>query len=445
VLLPIFPEHFWGPIVDANDSFEGMYSTSGLGAPNAGAFDSSEFEPGAFWRNEAVDNYYDAGAQFTVYDNGAVEYTRPSGVTEVYGGEPGASDVVASYTEGPFATDVTFSLYSDQNAAVLALTDGAVDFLLNPLGLQRGLQQLVLAEPSLNVIVNEQNGYRYLAFNTRKAPMNDKAFRQAVSCRIDKEFMANTVLGGSAIASNSQVPPGNSFWANPDVEGTCDGQTEEERFETAKQLLVDAGYTWTTEPMWDPANLDVIPEGAGLASPDGTPVPPMELLSPGPGYDPLRATYSLFIEQWSRQMGIPVTANPTGFTVIVDKVFATGDAAADWDMYILGWGLTPFPDHMFTFFTTANDSATGGFNTPGYSNPEFDALADEFARAKTLEEARDLIFAADAILAEDVPYVVLFTTPIIEAYRNTIEFPFTSVLDGVQAFGGLQASTIATG
>jgi peptide/nickel transport system substrate-binding protein len=438
----VYPEHFWGPIVDANDSFEGMYSESGLGAPSATGFESSEWEPGAFWRNVAVEDYYDKGARFVVYDNGAVEYTSPDGVTEAWGGDP-AGEVVADYVEGPYATDVTFSLYSDQNAAVLALTDGAVDFLLNPLGLQRGLQQLVLSEPSLNVIINEQNGYRYLAFNTRKAPMNDVAFRQAISCRIDKAFMANTVLGGSAIPSTSQVPPGNSFWANPDLAATCDGLSEQERFETAKQLLVDAGYTWTTEPMWDEANLDVIPEGAGLASPDGTPVPAMELLAPGPGYDPLRATYSLFIEQWSRQMGIPVTANPTGFTVIVDKVFAAGDAALDWDMYILGWGLTPFPDHIFTFFTTANDSATGGFNVPGYSNPEFDALADEFARAKTLEEARDLIFQADAILAEDLPYVVLFTTPIIEAYRNTIEFPFTSVLDGIQNFGGLAGSTTA--
>jgi ABC-type transport system substrate-binding protein len=372
-----------------------------------------------------------------------VEYTNAAGETEVYGGDP-SGEVVSDYIEGPYATDVTYSLYSDQNAAVLALTDGEVDFMLNPLGLQRGLQQLVLSEPDLNVIVNEQNGYRYLAFNTRKFPMNDVAFRQAISCRIDKEFMANTVLGGAAIAANSQVPPGNSFWANPDLAGTCDGQTEEERFETAKQLLVDAGYTWTTEPVWDPDNLDVLPQGAGLAGPDGTAVPAMELLAPGPGYDPLRATYSLFIEQWATDLGIPVTANPTGFSVIVDEVFATDEAASEWDMYILGWGLTPFPDHTFTFFDSRQDSAGGGFNTPGYVNPEFDALADEFARAKTLEEARDLIFQADAILAEDVPYVVLFTTPIIEAYRNTIEFPFTSVLDGVQNFGGLTSSTRST-
>ena len=196
--------------------------------------------------------------------------------------------------------------------------------------------------------------------------------------------------------------------------------------------------------MWNEDNRDVLPKGEGLRGPDGTPVQPLTVLAPGPGYDPLRATYSLFIEEWAVDLGIPLTAEPTGFSVIVDEVFATGDAALEWDMYILGWGLTPFPDHVFTFFTTANDSANGGFNTPGYSNPEFDALADEFAAAKTLEEARDLIFQADAILAEDLPYVVLFTTPIIEAYRNSIEFPFTTTLDGVQNFGGLTGSTTTT-
>ncbi len=440
---PVFPEHFWGPIVDENDTFEGMYSASGLGGPSAEGFESAEREPGAFWRNEAVANYYNKGAQYSVYDNGAVEYTDPAGVTEVYGGEP-SGETVASYTEGPFASEVVFSLYSDQNSAVLALTDGEVDFLLNSLGLQRGLQTLVLSEPNLNVIVNEQNGFRYLSFNTRKFPMNEVSFRQAIACRIDKGFMADTVLGGAAIASNSLVPPGNSFWANPDLTGTCAGQSEQERFESAKAFLVDAGWTWDVEPVWNEDNLDVLPQGEGLRGPDGTAVQPLELLAPGPGYDPLRATYSLFIEEWATDLGIPVTANPTGFSVIVDQVFATGEGALEWDMYILGWGLGIFPDHVFDFFVSDQDSADGGFNTPGYNNPEFDALADEFNSAKTLEEARDLIFQGDAIINEELPYVVLFTTPLIEAYRNSIEFPFTTTLDGVQAFQGLAGAVTAS-
>ncbi|HEY5684726.1 MAG TPA: ABC transporter substrate-binding protein [Acidimicrobiia bacterium] len=440
----IFPEHFWGPIVDANDSFEGLYAESGLGYPNAGAFNSAEREPGAFWRNESIGSaYYDAGAEYVVYDNGTVQYTRPDGVIEQYGGQA-SGDPVADYVEGPYADEVVFSLYSDQNAAVLALTDGEVDFLMNPLGLQRGLQQLVLSEPSLNVIVNEQNGYRYLSYNMRKFPMNEKSFREAIACRIDKEFMANTVLGGAAIAANSQVPPGNSFWYNPDVSAPCTGLSEQERFEAAVQILRDGGWTWSVDPVWSEDNRDVLPKGEGLAL-NGQAIQPLTLLAPGPGYDPLRATYSLFIEEWAVDLGIPLQAEPTGFSVIVDEVFAADEGALEWDMYILGWGLTPFPDHVFSFFETAQDSAGGGFNTPGYSNPEFDALATQFNTAKTLEEARDIIFAADAILAEDLPYVVLFTTPIIEAYRNTIEFPFTTTLDGIQNWGGLQSATRAAG
>ena len=440
----IFPEHFWGPIVDANDSFEGLYAESGLGYPNAGAFNSAEREPGAFWRNESIGSaYYDAGAEYVVYDNGTVQYTRPDGVIEQYGGQA-SGDPVADYVEGPYADEVVFSLYSDQNAAVLALTDGEVDFLMNPLGLQRGLQQLVLSEPSLNVIVNEQNGYRYLSYNMRKFPMNEKSFREAIACRIDKEFMANTVLGGAAIAANSQVPPGNSFWYNPDVSAPCTGLSEQERFEAAVQILRDGGWTWSVDPVWSEDNRDVLPKGEGLAL-NGQAIQPLTLLAPGPGYDPLRATYSLFIEEWAVDLGIPLQAEPTGFSVIVDEVFAADEGALEWDMYILGWGLTPFPDHVFSFFETAQDSAGGGFNTPGYSNPEFDALATQFNTAKTLEEARDIIFAADAILAEDLPYVVLFTTPIIEAYRNTIEFPFTTTLDGVQNWSGLQSATRAAG
>ncbi len=439
----VFPEHVWGPIVDANDTFEGMYSTSGLGTANATGFVSAEREPGAFWRNERIENFWDAGSQYKVYDNGAVEIIRPDGTPFVFGGEA-TGTVVADYTEGPYAVETVYSLYSDQNSAVLALTDGEVDFLLNPLGLQRGLQNLVLSEPDLNVIVNEQNGFRYLAFNTRKFPMSEKSFRQALACRIDKDFMANTVLGGAAIAANSLVPPGNSFWANPDLTGICDGQDEVQRFETAKQILLDAGWTWDTEPLWNEDNRDVLPKGEGLRGPDGSAVQAIELLAPGPGYDPLRATYSLFIEEWAADLGIPLTAEPTGFSVIVDAVFAVDEGALDWDMYILGWGLTPFPDHVFDFFTTDADSADGGFNTPGYSNPDFDALAAEFKAAKTLEEARDLIFQGDAIINEDLPYVVLFTTPIIEAYRNTIEFPFTSVLDGLQNFGGLAGAVTSS-
>ena len=343
--------------------------------------------------------------------------------------------MLADYIEGPYISEMLYSVYTDQNTAVLALTEGEVDFMLNPLGLQSGLRNKVLAEPDLDVAVNEENGFRYLAFNTRKFPMSELSFRRALACRIDKEFMADTVLGGSAFPVDSLVPPGQVYWHNPDIDAPCAGQSDQERLESAVATLKEAGWTWQTEPVWDVDNRDVIPKGEGLLSPDGETVPPLTLLSPGPGYDPMRATYSLFIEEWATDLGIPISAEPTGFSVITDKVF-TGDVTS-WDMYILGWGTTPFPDHVFDFFVSSADSAEGGFNTPGYSNPDFDALAERFKAVKTMEEARELINQGDEIIARDLPYVTLFTTPMVEAYSDRLDFPFTTVLDGLQAFGGM--------
>ena len=84
----------------------------------------------------------------------------------------------------------------------------------------------------------------------------------------------------------------------------------------------------------------------------------MLLYAPGAGYDPLRSTMSLFIADWMQQLGFDVTARPTGFSVIVDKVF-TPENCEDWYFYMLGWGLSAFPDHPEAFFASYNDTFVG--------------------------------------------------------------------------------------
>ena len=423
----VFSEAFWGPHVAAASDAGELYAVSGEGAPSGGSMTFDQREPGAFARNVANPNANDQGAQNTSYSTGGVAFSGD--VSWEVGDTTG--EVLAQWTDGPYAGDAIYSVYDTQDAAVLALRDGEVDFLLNPLGLQRGLQSTVLEAGDLDVIANSSNGFRYLAFNTRRFPGSDVAFRQAIACMIDKEFMATNVLQGVAIPLNSMVPPGNAFWANPELDAWCAGQSQEERVNSAIQILKDAGWTWTTEPQWNADNRDVIPKGEGLQGPDGTPVGQLELLAPGPGYDPLRATYSLFIADWATDLGIPLRAEPTGFSVIVDKVFGP----VDWDMYILGWGLTIFPDYVADFFDSRADSATsGGFNVPGYSNPAFDEMADALKAETDINRAADIVREMDAVLAADVPYVILFTTPVLETYRNTLDFPSTVTLDGLQNF-----------
>jgi len=180
---------------------------------------------------------------------------------------------------------------------------------------------------------------------------------------------------------------------------------------------------------------------------NGAPVEELEIIAPGPGYDPLRSTYSIWIETWLNYLGFDAEANPTDFNALVAAAYPCppeldAECTPDFDMYILGWSLgnPAFPTYHESFFHSKNDHAVNrGDNAPGYSNPEFDALIDSYSQAQSEEEAYDLMWQAEAILAEDKPYILLFDTGILEFYRHTnVQFPFTETLSGLQFLSGSQ-------
>lgn len=228
--------------------------------------------------------------------------------------------------------------------------------------------------------------------------------------------------------------------------------SEADRFLTAVQILKDAGYTWESEPAIDPENPDpVTTSGEGLTMPNGNAVPALEILSPGPGYDPFRATFAIWVETWMKDLGIPVTANPTDFNAIVAATFPpqTSETATAWDMYILGWGggdpSLPGTSTVAFFHSREDAVDGGGFNTPGYKSEEFDAVADAFEAATDIDTAAELTKEMDAILARDLPYVVLFRTPIIEAFNATTQFPTNSVMGGHSGFPNAWPNAVQVG
>ena len=133
-------------------------------------------------------------------------------------------------------------------------------------------------------------------------------------------------------------------------------------------------------------------------------------------------------------------ANLAGFNVIVAKLFSD-TVAEDLDMWILGWSLGIFPDHLESFFHSRNapENQEGGNNWGGYANPEFDALAFQLLSETTIEGALDKALRLQEFLADDLPYVPLFTIPKLDAYRpSRVEFPYTTVLGGLEGLGGMQ-------
>jgi peptide/nickel transport system substrate-binding protein len=441
---PIMSKAYWEPVVNealapitalgdnpADDALlaaqaEGqdiLFAHVPDGEPLAGAFLVTKWEQGAFLDTPANPDFMDKGVVVEQWANGA--YRDSSGFET---GTP-EGDVEVTYEYGPHVDAALYTIYGSQDAAYLALQDGEVDYVINPLGLQKGLADKLTTDPNLDVTTNSVNGFRYLSFNTRRAPMNDCAFRQAVAVLIDKEFVVGTILQDVAFPQYAFVAPANEAWYNPDIDELGMGLSREQRTELAKAILTQAGYSWEdgNEPTWDPDGRAVTP-GGRLLMPDGTPVPELTMPAPSPGYDPLRSTFAIWIETWLNEFGIPLQANLAGFNVIVPIIFTE----QDFDMYILGWSLDLFPSSLRDFFHS-EQAVLDGNNAGGYSNPDFDAAADALLACETFEECGTIADELQMILSTELPYVVLFDTPIREAYRvDMLDFPWTAGLSGLQ-------------
>jgi ABC-type transport system substrate-binding protein len=369
------------------------------------------------------------------YDDGTWMMIMPDGTEyQLYG--DAAGEETLRYTSGPYSPNIIFSIYGSQDAAFLALANGEVDYVINPLGLSRGLREKAMQGEGVKSYTNADYGMYYLAFNFNKSPMKFYEFRQAVDIVIDKEFVVNSVLAGVVFPMYSTMPPGNGFWHNPEVPKPYIGMSREERVNMAVEVLKEAGWTWETEPAWNADTEDVDP-GVGITMPDGNPMPELTILGPGPAYDPIRATFNQWISEWLRELGMPVESELTGFNTILGPVFVD----ADYDMYILGWSLgnVAFPDYFESFWHSRNCTAeTGNYNTPCFKNDEYDALVDEFMATADLTRAQELVYEMQMILADQRPYITLFYKQTEDLALSTVIYPYTETLGGIEFQAGFQ-------
>jgi peptide/nickel transport system substrate-binding protein len=416
---------------------EKLFALADKGEPLAGAFLFSREEPGSFVEETANKDYFFSGVAFTGYADGAYSEAKPKGYSFTAYGTPAGGKSVA-YTGGPFVAKTVYSIYGDLNAAVLALQAGDIDVLLNPQGLPRGLAESVQNDPNLAVLKNESVAFRFLAFNTRRDPMQDAAFRQAVATLINREFLTDTILQGVASPVYSFVPAANADWYKPDLprwgvlpDGTP--MSSEERLNKAVEILAAAGYSWSdgNPPHWDAVNGTVAATGT-LVTPAGEEMPPLELLSLSYGYDPLRATFAIWIAQWLNEAGIPVRVQQLGFNALVSRVIQE----QDFDMFILGNQVGLFPSYLGDFWNS-REAVKGGRNPGGYSNRSFDQLSDQLLTCSSYAECKPIADQIQVLIATAVPWIPLFDTGIYEVYNKKLAFPYTDTFGGLQYLYGL--------
>jgi peptide/nickel transport system substrate-binding protein len=121
-------------------------------------------------------------------------------------------------------------------AALGMLRSGEINFLGDFPGDPSVLQQAAEASGNIEVVSTVDIGFRYIAFNHRRPPFNDAAFRQALSAAVNRNLIVNAAFRGFAVPSTSVVSPALGFWHNEALDGMETGT------DRAIAILEEAGY-----------------------------------------------------------------------------------------------------------------------------------------------------------------------------------------------------------
>ncbi len=210
----------------------------------------------------------------------------------------------------------------------------------------------------------------FVALDTRHSPFDDLRVRQALYLALDRETIANDVLRGSKVPAYTFIPEG-TLGHNPDarIEGDV---------ETAKQLLVDAGY----------------PDGAGF------PKVKLTMSAAEPGSDYYLVT-SAMQTMWKDNLGIEVELDMREEAAYWDWAGTTEET--EYDMAWSNWaGDIDDPGQWYVAQTGVLYPQTG------FSNTEYDDLIRAGATESEPSKRAEIYQEAEVMGVEGVPVIPVY-------------------------------------
>jgi peptide/nickel transport system substrate-binding protein len=329
----------------------------------------------------------------------------------------------------PLIDGIVFKIYKTATQAVQALQQGDIDYIA--WSIPPTYVPDLINDENVGLSQSSERGFFYMAYNMRKKSFgyldNDpnavdpttglkdpgKQFRKAVAHCVDKKEIVERLLQNFGIAADGPVSAIDTDWYNNSLPQFGFDPDQ------AKRLL-DYGAdgidgTADDYKLTDPSR----PAGKGnwWKNPDGTPIGSgdggkIEILTPPADYDPIRAQAGIMIATQMQNVGINAESIALDFGTIVTRI-----DQRNFDMFILGWRIGSDPtDFLHAFFHSS--TAESGQNYPGYRNATFDKIIDNARVTGDPVERRNDIKNAQAAIAYDQPYNVLYFRTNIEAYRS---------------------------
>ena len=208
---------------------------------------------------------------------------------------------------------------------------------------------------------------RYLAFNTRRPPLDDPRVRRALSLAVDRTAIVDFVVKGGRRAAIELLPPelGPGSDAPP-----APGQGHPADLAAARRLLADAGF----------------PSGRGF--------PRLELSgwSNSPALEAIQA-------MWRKDLGIDV--------LVVNREARAHVAALSSGNYDIGF-ITLIPDVADPLSVLERFTAGAPENYPHWADAIYDAVVTEAARTADPGRRAALLHTAEARLAALCPVAPVY-------------------------------------
>jgi peptide/nickel transport system substrate-binding protein len=123
-------------------------------------------------------------------------------------------------------------------ASMGALKSGEINFLSDYTGDPELLKDLAKSSPNIAVSQALDIGFKFIAYNERRPPFDNLAFRQAISAMIDRKLLAEDAWGGAAEPANSWISPALGVWHDKGIVDRVPGGN----LAAAQKILKDAGF-----------------------------------------------------------------------------------------------------------------------------------------------------------------------------------------------------------
>lgn len=295
------------------------------------------------------------------------------------------------YHEGrPKLDKLIFSIIPDESTAVQALVNGEIDVLE---AVPAANVDELMANPNIRMEINEYPSPMRIIFNMDNETLKDVNLRRAIATAINREEISEKIFNGI------QKPEYNYYPSLIEWATNSEDTAPKFNIEEARRILEEAGYVQDADGFYVRGlTIDVF-EGYGY--PDTAKL--------------IAATLA--------QAGIELTVQVHEFNAWDQKVAVQRDFMLEMQGGFMG----PDPHALYKRLGTGQAGNLGN-----YSNAEFDELCLKAITIGDMKERAKLYKQAQAILAEEIPYIPLVAYAAYDA--NNAKF-INLPIDGTGKWG----------